>query len=77
MKTLGRYQMEYLRKAKEKNIIVCLETGCGKTLIAVLLLEELSHLFPSSEPRIAVFLVPTVMLVQQVSQYPSKFVYML
>eukprot|EP00250_Pteridium_aquilinum_P024625 c29350_g1_i1 orf=99-1832(+) len=59
------YQLECLRKAREGNIIICLETGCGKTLIAAMLLKELSCIFSSSVPCVAVFLVPTVMLVQQ------------
>lgn len=59
------YQLECLSKAREGNVIICLETGCGKTLIAAMLLKELSFKFSSSMPCIAVFLVPTVMLVQQ------------
>jgi hypothetical protein len=35
------YQLELLEKAKRENIIAVLDTGSGKTLIAVLLIEEM------------------------------------
>lgn len=37
------YQTELLHKAIERNIIVCLGTGTGKTFISVLLIKELAH----------------------------------
>lgn len=60
-----RYQLDFAEKAKQGNTIVCLATGCGKTLIAVLLLNALSDSFSSPQLSISVFLVPTVNLVQQ------------
>lgn len=36
-------QVELLEAALERNTIVCLNTGSGKTFIAVLLTKELSH----------------------------------
>lgn len=36
-------QVELLEAALEHNTIVCLNTGSGKTFIAVLLTKELSH----------------------------------
>ncbi|CAM6082260.1 unnamed protein product [Calypogeia fissa] len=62
------YQLEILREALKKNTIVYLETGCGKTLIAVLRIRALAHrLRMPAQKRIAVFLVPTVNLVRQQS----------
>ena len=61
-----RYQLELCRKALEENIIVYLETGCGKTHIAVLLMYEMSHLISKPQKNICIFLAPTVALVQQV-----------
>ncbi|XP_050382683.1 dicer-like protein 4 isoform X2 [Argentina anserina] len=60
-----RYQLELCQKALEENIIVYLETGCGKTHIAVLLMYELRHLILRPQKNICVFLAPTVALVQQ------------
>ncbi len=47
------YQMEFLRQAMERNIIVYLPTGMGKTLIAVLLIKHFCTLEenpPSTSP---------------------------
>lgn len=61
-----RYQLEVLRLAIEKNTIVYLETGCGKTLIAVLLIKEIGYeLRERKEKGIIIFLAPTVGLVEQ------------
>lgn len=62
-----RYQLELCKKALEENIIVYLETGCGKTHIAVLLMHEMGHLIRKPQKNIFVFLAPTVALVNQVS----------
>ncbi|KAE8682671.1 Dicer-like protein 4 [Hibiscus syriacus] len=65
-RTIARkYQLELCKKAMEENIIVYLETGCGKTHIAVLLIYELGHLIRKPQKRICIFLAPTVALVQQ------------
>lgn len=61
----GSYQLEALEKAKKENTIVYLETGSGKTLIAVMLLKSYAHLLRKPSPFIGVFLVPTVVLVSQ------------
>ena len=43
-KLLARsYQVELLERAKERNTIVCLGTGTGKTFISVMLIKELGH----------------------------------
>lgn len=50
----------------KQNTIVFFETGTGKTLIAIMLLRSYAHLMRKPSPNIAVFLVPTVVLVSQV-----------
>ncbi|RVW27130.1 Endoribonuclease Dicer-like 2 [Vitis vinifera] len=59
------YQIEALEKAIKQNTIVFLETGSGKTLIAIMLLRYYAHLLRKPSPFIAVFLVPKVVLVPQ------------
>uniref|UniRef100_A0A0E0D399 Uncharacterized protein n=1 Tax=Oryza meridionalis TaxID=40149 RepID=A0A0E0D399_9ORYZ len=66
-KTMARwYQLEALERAVRGNTLAFLETGSGKTLIAVMLLRAYAHRVrrPDSR-RFAVFLVPTVVLVGQ------------
>ena len=66
-KTYNSYQLEALEKSMKQNTIVFLETGSGKTLIAVMLLRSYAHLIRRpKQSSIAVFLVPTVVLVTQV-----------
>ncbi|RDL30338.1 Uncharacterized protein BP5553_10216 [Venustampulla echinocandica] len=64
------YQVELFERAKEKNIIAVLDTGSGKTLIAVLLLrhifaQELEDRVLGKPHRISFFLVDSVTLVYQ------------
>ncbi|KAL9026384.1 MAG: hypothetical protein Q9196_004940 [Gyalolechia fulgens] len=64
------YQLELFERAKKQNIIAVLDTGSGKTLIAVLLLrhvldQELEDRSSGKKPRIAFFLVDSVALVFQ------------
>ncbi|KAK9924032.1 hypothetical protein M0R45_032421 [Rubus argutus] len=59
------YQLEALDAAIKRNTIVFLETGSGKTLIAIMLLRSYSYMLRKPSPFIAVFLVPKVVLVQQ------------
>nr|AWH61386.1 putative dicerB [Actinia equina] len=62
------YQVELLVKALEKNIVVCLGTGTGKTFISVLLIKELSHQIMKDYEdggKRTFFLVNTVPLVAQ------------
>ena len=54
------YQEKPLEKAKEKNIIVYLRTGSGKTYIAVILIK---HMWGMSKK--VVFLVNNVALLEQ------------
>ena len=37
------YQVELLERAKERNTIVCLGTGTGKTFISVMLIKEFAY----------------------------------
>ncbi|XP_058102614.1 endoribonuclease Dicer homolog 2 [Magnolia sinica] len=59
------YQLEALEKAVKQNTIVFLETGSGKTLIAIMLLRSYAYQLRKPSDFIAVFLVPTVVLVNQ------------
>ncbi|CAL5428641.1 unnamed protein product [Camellia sinensis] len=61
-----QYQLDVLKQAKQKNTIAFLETGAGKTLIAVLLIKSVcSDLQLQNKRMLAVFLVPKVPLVYQ------------
>ncbi|KAI3705990.1 hypothetical protein L1987_76242 [Smallanthus sonchifolius] len=66
------YQIEALEQAIKENTIVFLETGSGKTLIAIMLLRHYAYLLRKPSPYIAVFLVPTVVLVKQQAEYVRK-----
>lgn len=64
------YQLELFERAKKQNIIAVLDTGSGKTLIAVLLLrhiidQELEDRAVGKNNRTAFFLVDSVALVFQ------------
>ncbi|CAF1306326.1 unnamed protein product [Rotaria sordida] len=66
------YQTELVEQAKNENLIVCLPTGSGKTYIAVMLIKELAQETRKSihdGGKRTVFLVKTVVLVQQQSDY--------
>ncbi|KAM7276037.1 hypothetical protein ACFE04_017903 [Oxalis oulophora] len=61
-----QYQLDVLEQARSKNTIAFLETGAGKTLIAVLLIKSISQdLQKLNKKMLAVFLVPKVPLVYQ------------
>lgn len=64
-----QYQLDVLEQAKKKNTIAFLETGAGKTLIAVLLIKSIyNDLQTQNKKMLAVFLVPKVPLVYQVKK---------
>ncbi|CAF4989461.1 unnamed protein product [Rotaria sp. Silwood1] len=66
------YQTELMEQAKSENLIVCLPTGSGKTYIAVMLIKEMSYSIRESVKKggkRTVFLVKTVQLVDQQSDY--------
>ncbi|KAJ5952210.1 uncharacterized protein N7479_010623 [Penicillium vulpinum] len=66
------YQIELFERARAHNTIAVLDTGSGKTLVAVLLLKhilqiELNKRANGTKPRVAFFLVDSVTLVFQQS----------
>lgn len=70
------YQLELAQVAKAGNVLVCLDTGSGKTLISVLLLQHVHSIPPSipsssssasSQRKVSFFLVNLVPLVHQQS----------
>ncbi|XP_047326132.1 endoribonuclease Dicer homolog 2-like [Impatiens glandulifera] len=67
------YQVEARDKAIKQNTIVFLETGSGKTLIAIMLLRNYAYLLRKPSKSIAVFLVPTVVLVQQQAKALERY----
>lgn len=70
VKNPREYQLELFEKAKTRNTIAVLDTGSGKTLIAVLLIrwiidQELELRTAGKPPKISFFLVASVTLVFQ------------
>jgi endoribonuclease Dicer len=70
VKNPREYQLELFERAKQENTIAVLDTGSGKTLIAVLLIrwmidQELELRAAGHRPKITFFLVASVTLVFQ------------
>lgn len=69
------YQVEMFEKAKLANVVAVLDTGSGKTLISLLLLQHIaklsSSILNSEDHQVSVFLVPTIPLVSQQARYIS------
>lgn len=71
-----QYQLDVLEQSKRKNTIAFLETGAGKTLIAVLLIKSIQEsLHKQNKKMLAVFLVPKVPLVYQVIQFFTIYLF--
>ncbi|KAF8491147.1 P-loop containing nucleoside triphosphate hydrolase protein [Russula emetica] len=57
-----KYQLEMLEESLRRNIIIALDTGAGKTHIAVL---RMKHEIERESPKVSWFLAPTVALARQ------------
>lgn len=63
----NRYQSQVYEVARKRNTIAVMETGTGKTIIAVMLITEIGQAIKSSgDKKLIIFLAPTVHLVHQV-----------
>lgn len=70
------YQREAFKTALAKNTILLLKTGAGKTLVAVLLMKAIAKMLRlPGDKRVAVFIVPTVLLVQQVRPFKRLWIH--
>ncbi|GAX83071.1 hypothetical protein CEUSTIGMA_g10497.t1 [Chlamydomonas eustigma] len=61
------YQRQFLQYATHNNVIVFLDTGTGKTRIAVELIKQYEHQL-KEKSQIALFLAPSVPLIMQQSE---------
>jgi len=64
-----KYQQDIFETCKDKNCLVVLPTGLGKTLIALMLAIERMKKFPEEK---IVFLAPTRPLAEQHMEYFKK-----
>lgn len=63
------YQREMLEQSMKRNIVVALDTGAGKTLIAIL---RIKGFLEQEKKKVAWFLTPTVLLCEQQQDVIAK-----
>lgn len=66
------YQVELLEAARKENVLACLETGAGKTLVATLLIHDVLIANAKAQKKLAVFVVDRVPLVIQQAKYAQS-----